>query len=128
VLFLIKDGLRQFEGFSLFHQYSSNASEWLWLLFATSFNKKRIDLEKSPFMNYQGTGAAQWLVALPLMVLPLLIWYVSFLVSNEIIATATLAILGIIGLLLRNFLMNKIVLLYKKQKYAMINGFKQQEN
>ncbi len=79
-------------------------------------------------MNYQGTGAAQWLVALPLMVLPLLIWYVSFLVSNEIIATATLAILGIIGLLLRNFLMNKIVLLYKKQKYAMINGFKQQEN
>ena len=98
------------------------------LLFATSFNKKRIDLEKSPFMNYQGTGAAQWLVALPLMVLPLLIWYVSFLVSNEIIATATLAILGIIGLLLRNFLMNKIVLLYKKQKYSMINGFKQQEN
>jgi hypothetical protein len=98
------------------------------LLFATSFNKKRIDLEKSPFMNYQGTGAAQWLVSLPLMVLPLLIWYVTFKFSTEIIATATLAVFGVIGLLLRNYLMDKIVLLYKKQKYAMINGFKQHEN
>ncbi|WP_396178556.1 DUF5687 family protein [Flavobacterium sp.] len=98
------------------------------LLFATSFNKKRIDLEKSPFMNYQGTGAAQWLVGLPLMVLPLLIWYVAYLISTEIIATATLTVFGVVGLLLRNILMNKIVSLYKKQKYAMINGFKQQEN
>ena len=98
------------------------------LLFATSFNKKRIDLDKSPFMNYQGTGAAQWLIALPLMVLPLLIWYVTYLISTEIIATSLLAIFGFIGLLLRNILMDKIVSLYKKQKYAMINGFKQQEN
>ncbi|MDD3004359.1 DUF5687 family protein [Flavobacterium sp.] len=98
------------------------------LLFATSFNKKRIDLEKSPFMNYQGTGAAQWLIALPIMVFPLIIWYITYLISNEIIATAMLAIFGVIGLLLRNILMDKIVSLYKKQKYAMINGFKQQEN
>lgn len=98
------------------------------LLFATSFNKKRIDLDKSPFMNYQGTGAAQWLVALPLMLLPLLIWYIAYKISNETIATATLAVLGISGLLLRKVLLNKIVSLYKKQKYAMINGFKQQEN
>lgn len=98
------------------------------LLFATAFNKKRIDLEKSPFMNYQGTGAAQWLVSLPLMVLPLIIWYIFYKIFNETIATSTLAVFGIIGLLLRNFLMNKIVLLYKKQKYAMINGFKQQES
>lgn len=41
------------------------------LLLAGSYNRKRIDLEKSPFMNYQGTGAAQWLIALPLMVIPL---------------------------------------------------------
>lgn len=98
------------------------------LLFASSFNKKRIDLEKSPFMNYQGTGAAQWLVALPLMVFPLIIWYITFTISNESIATITLAVIGGIGLLLRDFLLNKIVLLYQKKKYAMINGFKQQEN
>jgi NADH:ubiquinone oxidoreductase subunit K len=98
------------------------------LLFATSFNKKRIDLDKSPFMNYQGTSAAQWLVALPLMILPLGIWYIAYEISNETIATATLAVLGIIGLLLRKVLLNKIVSLYKKQKYAMINGFRQQEN
>ena len=40
------------------------------LMFAGSFNVKRIDLEKSPFMNYQGTGAAQWIVGLPLFLIP----------------------------------------------------------
>jgi hypothetical protein len=35
------------------------------LLFAGSYNKKRIDLEKSPFMNYQGTcyAVVGWIAA-----------------------------------------------------------------
>lgn len=98
------------------------------LLFAGSFNKKRIDLEKSPFMNYQGTGATQWLVGLPLMLVPTLIFYGVFKISNIEIATLVLALFGIIGLGIRNFVMGKITESYYKRKYATINGFKQQEN
>jgi hypothetical protein len=98
------------------------------LLFAGSYNKKRIDLEKSPFMNYQGTGATQWIVGLPLMLLPALTFYGIDKLINTEVAIITIAVIGIIGLVMRNSLLNKIAASYTKRKYATINGFKQQEN
>jgi hypothetical protein len=95
------------------------------LLYAGSFNKKRIDLDKSPFMNYQGTGAAQWLVALPLMVLPSLIFWITNKFLNFNAAIGLLGLLGIIGLFLRPKLLNFLAGVYKKRKYVMIQGFKQ---
>jgi hypothetical protein len=86
-------------------------------------HKKRIDLEKSPFMNYQGTGATvdRWITA-----------NVSSCID-----------FGIDKLIKRGsyyyncsnwdywfsnaFSLNKIAG-YTKRKYATINGFKQQEN
>jgi hypothetical protein len=98
------------------------------LLFAGSYNKKRIDLDKSPFMNYQGTGATQWLVSLPLMLVPTLIFYGFYKFTGMEVATVAVAVFGIIGLGMRNFLIEKIAGGYRKRKYATVNGFKQQEN
>jgi len=98
------------------------------LLYAGSFNKKRIDLEKSPFMNYQGTGATQWIIALPLMMLPALFFYGFSKIFDIEIATITLASIGVTGLVMRSFLINKIAEGYCKRKYATIEGFKQQES
>ena len=39
----------------------------LFLLYAGSFNRKRIDLEKSGFSNMQGTSATQFIIIIPLM-------------------------------------------------------------
>lgn len=96
------------------------------LLFAGSFNKKRIDLDKSQFSNYQGTGITQWLVILPLIGLPMLIWTICKWLGNFYIATVILAILGLIGFLMKNILMNAIVQAYKTRKHTALNGFKQQ--
>ena len=98
------------------------------LLFAASFNKKKIDLEKSPFMNYQGTGATQWIVSLPLMVVPTLIFYGVATFLNSEIAIIVLALFGIIGIGMRSFLIDKIAEGFRKRKYATVDGFKQQEN
>ncbi len=98
------------------------------LLFAGSYNKKKIDLEKSPFMNYQGTGATQWIVSLPLMVVPTLIFYGVATLLNPEIAIIVLALFGIIGIGMRSFLIDKIAEGFRKRKYATIDGFKQQEN
>ena len=95
------------------------------LLYAGSFNRKRIDLEKSPFMNYQGTGAAQWIVGLPLMIIPILLFWLSSKFGTFEIGVGILAGLGIIGILIRGPLMDFIEGAYKKNKYAMINGFKE---
>lgn len=96
------------------------------IMYAGSFNRKRVDLEKSPFMNYQGTGATQWLVGIPLLLIPLGLWYLCYIFTSFTIATLFLAGLGILGLFLRNYLMGHITRAYRKSKYAMINGFKQQ--
>ncbi len=95
------------------------------LLYAGSFNRKRIDLEKSPFMNYQGTGAAQWIVGLPLMLVPILLFWLTNKFFSYEIAVGVLVSLGIIGILFRNKLMNLIEQSYHKSKYAMISGFKE---
>jgi hypothetical protein len=79
-------------------------------------------------MNYQGTGATQWIVGLPLMLFPTLIFYGIYKLVNAEAAIITLAVIGVIGLLLRSYLLNTIAAGYTKRKYATINGFKQQEN
>lgn len=95
------------------------------LLYAGSFNRKRIDLEKSPFMNYQGTGAAQWLVSLPLILVPLGLFYLPYKLISYDAGLLVLSVLGIIGILLRGYLIERISRAYKKNKYAMIRGFKE---
>ncbi len=95
------------------------------LLYAGSFNRKRIDLDKSPFMNYQGTGAAQWLVGIPLMVIPVLIfWFFNKFISFESGLTILFS-LGVFGLLFRRQAISFVAQVYKRKKYVMIEGFKQ---
>src|SRR5690554_1803901 len=95
------------------------------ILYAGSFNKKRIDLEKSPVMNYQGTGVTQWILGFPLLLIPIILWYIAYKLVDQNFATLFLAVMGIIGLLLRNIFLEKIVKAYRAKKYIQINGFKQ---
>lgn len=96
------------------------------LLYAGSFNRKRIDLDKSPFMNFQGTGVAQWLVGIPLMVIPVfLFWIFNKFISFES-GVAFLLGVGMLGLIFRNHAISFIAQVYKRKKYAMLEGFKQQ--
>ncbi|APG60822.1 DUF5687 family protein [Christiangramia salexigens] len=95
------------------------------LIYSGSFNKKRIDLDKSPFMNYQGTGASQWIIGLPLLILPVFFFWIINKFINYEVAVGFLAGIGIIGLILRSSLLNFLVTRYRLRKYAMIQGFKQ---
>jgi len=57
-----------------------------------------------------------------------LIFYGIYKLVNAEAAIIAIALIGIIGLVLRNYFLNKIAAGYIKRKYATINGFKQQEN
>ncbi len=99
----------------------------LFLLFAGSFNRKRIDLQASGFGNTQGTSATQFLIILPLMGLPMLLFWVfnKFVGFNAgIIAIATV---GVLGLVLKNYLMDLIEKKYIRDKYATIHAFNQKK-
>ena len=98
------------------------------LLYAGAYNKKRVELDKSPFLNYQGTGAAQFVVILPLIVFPVILWLIVRQFVSFDAASSALALLGITGIMLREPMLNAMAKLYKKRKYVAINGFKQRES
>lgn len=97
------------------------------MLYMGAFNKKRIDLSASGFGNTQGTSAAQFIVLIPVLAFPMLIYATVnyFLGFNA--AIITIAAVGIITFLIRNQLMNFIEKKYQQKKYITIHGFKQAE-
>lgn len=98
------------------------------VLFFGSKNKKRIDLQKSALGNMQGSSATQFLIILPLMVVPCLIYFaIKFFISFEA-AIAVLTLLGIIGFAFRNRLLDKITTIYRTKKYGMVAGFSEKNN
>ena len=95
----------------------------LFLLYAGSFNRKRIDLTKGGFGNTQGTSATQFLIVIPLMLFPMLLFWVfnKFVGYNS--GFIIVAGIGLISLLFKNYALNFIEKKYIKDKYAMINAF-----
>ena len=93
------------------------------ILFGGSFNRKKIDLDKKAAFNYQGTGAVQWLIGIPLMLVPMALFgLINWLLGFEA-AIATLIILGVAGILLHKGLMEIITKKYLDSKYKMIAAF-----
>ena len=95
------------------------------ILFGGSFNRKKIALDQKAAFNFQGTGAVQWIIGIPLMVVPMVIFgVVNWLVNFEV-AVAALIVIGLTGILLHHKIMNAIVSKYQDSKYKMINAFSQ---
>ena len=95
----------------------------MFILFAGAFNRKRIDLDRSAFANYQGTSATQFLMIIPIMVFPMLIFSLANYFFGFYYGVAALVIIGITGIIFKNYLMNKIEKLYIKNKYKQISAF-----
>lgn len=95
------------------------------LLYAGSFNRKKIDLTQRAAFNYQGTGAVQWIVGFPLLFIPMIFFYIPYKFINFESGIATLILLGVIGIVFHQKLMNFITKKYFDSKYKMINAFEQ---
>lgn len=93
------------------------------IMWGGSYNRKKIDLDKKAAFNYQGTGAVQWLIGIPLMVVPMALFgIINWLIGFEI-AIATLIVLGIVGIVLHKQFMAMITQKYLDSKYKMIAAF-----
>ncbi|MCB0472590.1 MAG: hypothetical protein KDC56_05985, partial [Flavobacteriaceae bacterium] len=95
------------------------------VLYAGSFNRKKIDLTQRAAFNYQGTGAVQWLLGIPLLLFPVLLFYLPYTFINFGSGIAVLIILGIIGIAFHEKIMKFITKKYLDSKYAMIQAFDQ---
>jgi hypothetical protein len=95
------------------------------MMFFSTYNTSRIDLGKSQFMNYQGTGITQFLVIFPVMGIPAL----AYLAFNHFgIPEYTFYVLGIIGvtgIVFNKYLIQMVANQFVKRKYKMAVGFRQ---
>jgi len=95
------------------------------LLYGGSFNRKKIDLTQRAVFNYQGTGAVQWIIGFPLLLIPVLLFYLPYKFIGFEAGIATLIILGGIGIAFHQKIMSFITKQYLKSKYKMISAFDQ---
>lgn len=96
------------------------------ILFAGSFNRKKIELDQRAAFNYQGTGAVQWLVGLPLMLLPMLIFIAFYYTIGFELGIIGITLLGLLGIVFHQKLMKFITGKYQNSKYKMIEAFSQE--
>jgi len=95
------------------------------LLFGGSFNRKKINLSQRAAFNYQGTGAVQWIIGFPLLLFPILIFYLPYKFLGFEAGITTLIVLGGLGIIFHEKLMNWICKRYLNSKYEMISAFEQ---
>lgn len=107
--------------------YNAGVNVPILLLFG-AYNRKQIDLSNASMFNYQGVGAAQWLVGIPLLIVPIVIWFPVKTFVDQNTANLVLIGIGVIGLLLRKVILNGIVGLYLENRFKMIEGFQQKNN
>lgn len=95
------------------------------LLFASTYQKKRIDLSKGSAFNYQGTSAVQFLVAIPLLVLPILIFQAFNVFDKPYYGLAAMAGAGLLSLAFSKYWFKEIIKNFKEKKYRNAAGFRE---
>ncbi len=97
------------------------------LLFFATYNTKRIDLSKSSAMNYQGVTLKNFLVQIPMLLVPItLFWLISTFFGLNV-AYFTLSSMGLLGIIFTRPLLDVCVKQFQSRKYALAEGFRQSE-
>jgi len=96
----------------------------LLLLYLSSFNRKRMDLDAS-IMSTQGKSAVHYSMIIPTVILPAVLYVIVRIFTGPELALITLAGLGILGLIFYKPAFNLILKQFDRQRYKISAGFNQ---
>ncbi|SDJ84422.1 hypothetical protein SAMN05421823_101240 [Catalinimonas alkaloidigena] len=103
--------------------YGIGINLFLTLLLGT-WRTKRIDPTERAFFNFQGNSLMIFLLAIPVFLVPFWIYKGVSALATPQYGYLALGVLGVIGLLRRNFLLQQIEKQLLHQKYKMAAGFR----
>ena len=106
---------------ALFYNVGVNTSI---LLFTASYNKKRMDLSKGAMMNYQGVGINNFIVVMPLLIVPIIIYTPIKIFFGYEAGVIVLALLGVIGFSLQRYFINQAVKFFESKRYVIAQGYR----
>jgi uncharacterized protein DUF5687 len=95
------------------------------VLYFANYNYKRLDINKSASFNYQGTGATQWIMGLPFIIIPFAIYLPFGYLEKPYLGLAALSLFGFIMLLMRSFWVNLLTKKFEQQRYKIAEGFRE---
>lgn len=97
------------------------------VLLGGAFVKTPIDLStgKGAFGDKQAFNIKTMLIAIPKLLIPVLLYGLGTWIFSENIGLVFVAVAGILGFTLRNYVFAKIEKIYKTEKYATIAAYKQ---
>lgn len=99
-------------------------------LFGGALNRVPIELnvKAKAFSNTNGFNPTQMLISLPKMVLPMLLFYIPYKFINYESGLLVLGLSGVLGIVFKNFFLNKIEGIYQTGKYKTIAAFGEKIN
>jgi Family of unknown function (DUF5687) len=94
------------------------------IFYFSVYNKSRIDLSKSSAFNWQGVGASKFVMMLPVMAGPILIYAPFGYLDLPYWGICTLGALGVLGLAFHRQLLQMTANRFQEHKYRMAAGFR----
>ncbi|MCX6241247.1 MAG: DUF5687 family protein [Bacteroidetes bacterium] len=94
------------------------------ILFLGTYNTRRIDLGKGAMFNYEGTSFIHFVLIIPLIGLPYLIWMLFLVLGHPDMGFAAIGLAGAAGLLFSEVLIRSTVKQFNSRKYKILNGFR----
>lgn len=97
------------------------------MMWMATNNNKRLDVNQKATFNMQGSGITQFLAMVPALVMPAAIIYGFSYFDKPYIGLGLIALLGILGIIFHDALIDIIFKRLKEKKYYMAAGFRKQE-
>ena len=95
-----------------------------YLLFMASYNRKRMELDRGQMMNYQGVGLNNFINVIPLLLGPVLLFWLFQALFGFAGALAAMALLSLTGLLLHRTLIAMASRFFLKNRYKIAEGYR----
>lgn len=85
---------------------------------------KKLNLTKGGSMNYEGVGAAQWVMGIPILVSPYIVHTPFAIAGKANWGIIALGIIGLLGIVLRPYLLTLSTKRLERLKYSIAEGFR----
>jgi hypothetical protein len=90
-----------------------------------TYNYKGLDLSKGASFNFQGIGTAQWVYALVILLVAVVIYIPFALLISAWAGIAALGLLGLASLLLQNWWIQLLADQFQQRKHKILEGFRE---
>jgi hypothetical protein len=109
-----------------------NMAAWLFnsgvnifmILFLGTYNTRRLDMSKGAFFNYEGVTAVHFVMMIPVLGLPVFIYWIGSLFLSPAAGIITVGLAGLSGLIFHRRLIDIVSRQLRARKQEILSGFR----